>query len=576
MRPLIISALWSIVTFVASPLWGQDVEQVAADLQSKLRDPFTYSGSFGFSLQHYSSSLDVQRAAPFAVTAHANLNLGILGVQTPLSFVYASGGTAFNIRLPSFGFAGMSPRYRDYTLHLGDRSLTLGKYSFSNHSFRGIGGEVNKEKWYTRFFYGRLQRAQISDFNGFERVNPIFRRLGWGGLIGLQPSASSRVEVSIFKGWDDALSIPQLSDSTQAFFAKENVIISLSLEQNIGNRIRLAFNGSNSGISNQGTQGERSVSAFKSYIGLLDVNQSTRWNNAYELTTDYKAGFGTLSLSYERIDPGYRTLGALFFQDDQENITTGITTQLFNRKVALVATGGIQNNNLAGDRAESYQRFVGSLQANTTLSPKVNLNVGFSNFSSVNRQVRILDPSIPQRLTELALTNHNVSAGLRYTVDPQNTLMGQFSWMKNQTITTTEQVLEQSNAVETISLIYNRQWPANNLSMIIQGLYNHFDMIILSQRQMGTTVSFNKSLHQDQVQASVSLGVMQNAQTRENMGKTRGTFIQLRLGANWKVYQNHVMRLEAVLLNNSGASIQNFSESRLQLSYRAQLTPKEN
>ena len=576
MRPLIISALWSIVTLVVSPLWGQDVEQVAADLQSKLRDPFTYTGSLGFSLQHYGTSLDVQRAAPFAGTAHANLNLGILGVHTPLSFVFASGGTAFNIRLPSFGFAGMSPRYRDYTLHLGDRSLTLGKYSFSNHSFRGVGGEVNKEKWYTRFFYGRLQRAQISDFNGFERVNPIFRRFGWGGLIGLQPSESSRVEVSIFKGWDDAHSIPQVSDSSQTSFAKENVIISLALEQNIGNRIRLDFNGSNSGISNPGAQGERSVSAFRSYIRLLDVNQSTRWNNAYELKVDYKAGFGTLNVSYERIDPGYRTLGALFFQDDQENITTGITTQLFKRKVALVATGGIQNNNLAGDRAESYQRFVGSLQANATLSPKVNLNAGFSNFSSVNRQVRILDPSIPQRLTELALTNNNVSAGLRYTLNPKNILMGQFSWMKNQTITTTEQVSEQTNSVETISLIYNRQWPVKNLSMIIQGLFNHFDMTVLSQRQLGTTVSFNKSFREDLLQANLSLGVMQNAQTRENMEKTRGTFMQLRLGANWKVYQDHSMRLEVVLLNNSGASIQNFSESRLQLSYRAQLKPGGN
>lgn len=576
MRPLIISAFWSIVTLVASPLWAQDVEQVAADFQSKLQDPFTYSGSTGFSLQHYSTTLDVQRAVPFSGTAHANLNLGILGVQTPLSFIYASGGTAFNIRLPSFGFAGMSPRYRDYTLHLGDRSLTLGKYSFSNHSFRGVGGEVNKDKWYTRFFYGRLQRAQISDFNGFERVSPIFRRFGWGGLIGLQPSASSRVEVSVFKGWDDALSIPLVSDSLQSFFARENVIISLALEQKISDRIRLAFNGSNSGISNQGTQTERNVSAFKSYIGLLDVNQSTRWKNAYELKADYKAGFGTVNLSYERIDPGYRTLGALFFQDDQENITTGIATQLLRKKVALVATGGLQNNNLAGDRAETYQRFVGSLQANATLSPKVNLNVGFSNFSSVNRQVRILDPSIPQRLTELALTNNNVSAGLRYTLDPQNILMGQFSWMKNQTITTTEQVAEQSNSVETISLIYNRQWPVKNLSMIIQGLYNHFDMTVLSQRQMGTTASFNKSFRQDLVQANLSLGVMQNAQTRENMEKSRGTFMQLRVGANWKVYQDHSMRLEAVFLNNSGASIQNFSESRLQLSYRAQLKPGGN
>ncbi len=576
MRPLIIATLWSIVTLVTNSLRGQDVEQVAADLQSKLQDPFTYSGSFGFSLQQYSTSLDVQRAAPFSGTAHANLNLGILGVQTPLSFIYASGGTAFNIRLPSFGFAGLSPRYRDYTLHLGDRSLSLGRYSFSNHSFRGVGGEVNKEKWYTRFFYGRLQRAQISDFNGYERVNPIFRRFGWGGLVGIQPTASSRFEISIFKGWDDALSIPQVSDSSQTSFAKENVIISLALEQNIGNRLRLAFNGSNSGISNQGTQGERDVSAFRSYIGLLDVNQSTRWNNAYELRADYKADFGTINLSYERIDPGYRTLGALFFQDDQENITTGITTQLFKRKVTLVATGGIQNNNLAGDRAESYQRFVGSLQANAILSQKVHLNMGYSNFSSVNRQVRILDPATPQRLTELALTNSNLSAGLRYTIDPQNIVLGQFSWMSNQTITTSEVVLEQNNSVETISIIYNRQWTTKKLSMNIQGLYNRFDMAILTQRQMGTTVSFRKSFHEDNLQTTLSLGLMQNAQTHENLGKTKGTYIQLRTGANWKIYQDHMMRLEAVLLNNSGASIQNFSESRLQLSYRAQLKPKEN
>lgn len=570
------SYLFIVVVYLLTTgrVLAQDVEQTVQDVRNRFENPLTYNGQLGIQISAYQSDLEIDRSPPVAGMINAGLNIGILGVQTPLNFIYSSGGTAFNVTLPSFGFAGISPSYRGYTLHLGDRSMELGKYSFSNHSFRGVGAEINKNKWYTRGFYGRLQRAQISDFRGFQNVNPLLRRMGWGVLAGYAPSSKSAIEFSLFKGWDNAQSIPlQLIDSSFNIYASENVILSTTINQSLANRVHLKMNYSTSGFTErQDLSNEVRVNSFKRFLGILETNKSSRWNKAIEAGLEMRTGIGQLSLTYEKIDPGYRTLGALFFQDDQENITVGLATQVFENKLSLIANGGLQRNNLANDKADHYRRFIGSVYANFQASEKLSFNLGFSNFSAVNRQIRILDPNNPNTLTELALTNLNLNGGIQWRLTEIHQLAANFSYQNNQTITTSDAILEQMNNVNNVTLLYNNVWKSAGLNSSFQIFYSRFAMPQLEQYQKGIALNVSRNFRNKKLRSTLGLAFNRNEQgnllTRQ---QSSGNLLQAKIGCAWQMSLNQQLQADSIVLSNAGKNINSFFESRFNLRYAINL-----
>lgn len=552
---------------------GQDVEQTITDLRSRLHNPFTYSGSVGMEASLYGTNLETNRAAPFIGSFTAGLNLGIFGVQTPFNFVYSSGGTAFNVRLPSFGFAGLSPSYKGYTLHLGDRSMSLGKYSFSNHSFRGAGGEVRRDKWNARSFYGRLQRARVSDFQGLQNVDPLLKRMGWGALVGYQPRLGSNVDFSLFKAWDDINSIPlNRVDSSYTINGAQNAIFSTRVEQSIGNSVSLELNYSSSGYTERLDLEETKTSFVKSYLGILKTSRSTRWKNAMETKVKMETEIGQLNISFERIDPGYRTMGALFFQDDQQNITGGIATQLFSRKVSLIFNGGVQQNNLNGDKVDQYNRIIASLQSNIALSQKLQLNAGFTNFSSVNRQTRIIDPNTPNLLTELALTNANLTVGISYSFSAYQRWITNFSWQKNQTITTSDQILEQINKIISANSIFTQIWTDRNLTGSAQFYFNQFSMADINQSQKGVTLQVNKALKSKKVNLTSSISYNRNEQNNDIIQQIKkGNLMQGRLGCQFSISDRQRLLANVILFSNRGQNIQSYGEARFNIRYSASI-----
>ncbi len=574
MKPFTPLALIFLTLYVVTMSNAQDVEEAVREFKGRFEDPFAVNGGLAIQCQSYGTNRSVNRSAPFDGTILGSLNISTLGVQTPLSFIFTSGGTAFNVSLPSFGFAGLSPRYRDYTLHLGDRSLTLGKYSFSNHSFRGVGGEVDKQTWYTRFFYGRLQRAQASDFNGFQNVDPLFRRMGYGWLVGAHPNEDGKIEISLFKAWDDPGSLGTFVDTNLILSPAENIILSTFLEQSIFKKFKIRFNFSNSGYTADRTiPSSQDGQTAKSFLGLLEGNGSTRWKNAWETRLLYLTKFGSLEFSFERIDPGYRTMGALFFQDDQENITMGLTTQLFSSIISIVVNGGIQNNNLQNNRSEKYRRWIGTIQTNIRPSKKLTANIGFSNFSSVNRQVRILDPGSPNRLTELALTNANLNVSLQYQISKTDHMLANFTHQKNQTITRDENISDVTNHINNTMIMYRRTWSETKIDVGLQGFLNRLNMPNIKQHQRGISLQLSKPFLKERLKGSMVLSYFNNLQSDLLASPEKaGNLWQLRGKMQYDISKQQHISIDGSMLSNSGSNIDAFNETRLRLNYQINFT----
>jgi hypothetical protein len=72
-------------------------------------------------------------------------------------------------------------------------------------------------------------------------------------------------------------------------------------------------------------------------------------------------------IKYQRVSPGYTSLGAYFVNNDLENITVAPSFNLWNGKVNITANTGLQWNNLDGSKSSSNSRWISLL--NVGISP---------------------------------------------------------------------------------------------------------------------------------------------------------------------------------------------------------------
>src|SRR5690606_4250736 len=105
---------------------------------------------------------------------------------------------------------------------------------------------------------------------------------------------------------------------------------------------------------------------------------SSEYYNAVKGNITYAANAFSTFINYEKVDPGYRTLGAYFFNNDLENITAGGSARLFENKLDLSASVGKQRNNLDDTEVSAMKRTIASVQVTFTPSEHWNINTTYS------------------------------------------------------------------------------------------------------------------------------------------------------------------------------------------------------
>jgi hypothetical protein len=128
------------------------------------------------------------------------------------------------------------------------------------------------------------------------------------------------------------------------------------------------------------------------YHPLIQGNSSSTAQNAYNASVNYRYKIFGIALKYERIDPGYITLGGLFFNNDLENITVAPTIALLNNKVTLALNTGYQRNNLDAKNSTNMRRWVGNASLNAQILKGMTLSANYSNFASFSRRNPAADP----------------------------------------------------------------------------------------------------------------------------------------------------------------------------------------
>ena len=375
-----IAVLVLMVFTLSQPLKGQYIEDFenTEDLLQKsfwkqyfsslwegftdIGDPFTSSGGIGLSMRSYSATGVEDRQDPFFYSLNANLNIRLYKINFPFTLLVSARQTesslpniqeiidAFKDNVESvknrFIRVGASPYYKWIRLHLGHRTMNFSQYTLADLNFYGVGADLTPGKWRLSLMRGRLAKAEPIDLSLAFPNEPVYQRTGWGVKLGYGDEDMS-ADMILFTAADDPNSITIPEDYWDQPTAEENMVFGLNAQKLFFERFRLAGEWALSAYSPNAEDEVGDAKFFPSF--LYKTRTTTERNSALDATLDYEGNAFTVGVQYTRVDPGFNSLGAFFFNRDIENFVGNLDFTLFDGAVFSLLSFGVQKDNLKNE-----------------------------------------------------------------------------------------------------------------------------------------------------------------------------------------------------------------------------------
>jgi hypothetical protein len=388
------ATLFLVLLFCSNKLLAQSVDlEKLSDLKNK---GIRFSGGVTANSIFYTGNGGSIRD-PFTYYLNGTLNANIAGlVDIPVSFNLTNVGSGFDFpTVPSR--IGLHPRYKSITGHLGDVTMSFSPYTLNGYQFRGAGVDFTPTKGKFSFsaMGGRLQKA--TQYDSANQVVPAaYQRYGYGGKIDYTQKYY-KVGVIVFAAKDrnESLLIPDSIDIKP----QQNVTVSWLGSFMPVKDMQLSVEYATSALTRNLQDTTSPVDEKNSYLSfLLKGRNTTSVYSAVKANLNYKYKNSIIGVGYERVDPGYETLGAYFFNNDLENITVNLSQPMFKSKVQLGVNAGFQKDNLDGSKIGSNRRSVYAVNMNYTGAGKFLFTASYSNFTTF-MNIRPLFQTINQPVT---------------------------------------------------------------------------------------------------------------------------------------------------------------------------------
>lgn len=374
-----------VLLFLSGNLTAQNLAKIASD------DAVAVSGGLSFNTIVYAQKgLVVPSREPFTWFASGNLTVSILDVSLPFTYTYSNIGGKFT---QPFNRAALHPTYKWIKTHIGLTSMSFSPYTLTGHLFLGAGAELTPGKWNIQVMGGRLNKEIAYDALE-DNLNQIsFKRYGYGLKVGYENKGIGGA-FTLFKAKDQLQSIPFVPLNS-TINPQDNLVLSLSGKAKISKQWVLEAEYAGSALTqNTNSINELADQDQRWYYGWLNGNETTSFFQAYNASLKYALKFMNVAMKYEHIDPGYKTLGGYFFNNDLENYTLAPSFSFFKKKLNVSANTGFQRNNLDDKQAGTTNRWVGSLNVAYMPNQKLALNGTYSNFSTFTKNRPSTDPFV--------------------------------------------------------------------------------------------------------------------------------------------------------------------------------------
>ncbi len=559
--PIKGSCLLVFILLAGHSIYAQNLDDLAG------KAPVKINGGISASQVFYTANGIDSRRDPYSYFLTGNINFSLYGWSVPFSFALSNQNRSFQQPFNQFG---LHPTYKWATAHVGYASMTFSPYTLSGHIFRGVGAELAPGKFHFSAMYGNLQRAVLWD--SLNNNKAAFKRDGFGMKTGYR-DGNNFAEVSLFHGQDEMNSLPFIPDD-DSLLPEENLVMGLSLGKSLFEKISLTGEIATSAITRDTRAEKGNDETPFSWLGY-NSRLSTSYYKAIKGGANYQAEKYSVGIGYERIDPGYRTHGAYYFNNDLVNYTVNASTSLMDNKLNLNASGGVQHDNLDKTKVSTMNRVVASLNVAYAPSAMLSFSASYSNFQSYTN-IRSQFININQ------LTPYDNLDTLKFTQITQSINLGASYMLKSdankkQFIAANlsvqdaaeHQSQEEQNSgsrfynintsysltLVPVSLTLSLSYNANQNKAPFNELLTH-----------GPGVSVNKSLLQKKLR--LTLGSAFNNTVSE--GRTINQILNIRTNALYVFAKKHNLNLGIVAVNRNtktGTGPQSFTEYTGTLAY---------
>lgn len=384
-------------------------------LDIKQKKLFQVSGGLSATATLYNSN-NMAGRQPLTYQLAGNINLSILElINIPLSLTYNNYGAQYTYPNPPNRLA-LFPSYKWAKAYIGDVSMSFSPYTLSGHLFTGGGIELTPDKWQIMAMCGLMTR-RVAYNPEQPSIPPSFDRLGYGTKLRYNGNQFF-IGATFFAAKDDAAQATFQTDSL-GILPQSNVAASLEFGVNILPQLRLAAQVAGSML----TRDTRTPAVDKTLFDrVLNRRQSSNFYYAVKASLDYTFLKNTLALGYERIAPNYKTLGAYYFNNDYENITISYARPLFQEKVTIALTGGLQRDDLDNTKESTNTKLVGSANITYNASEKLSMALSgstFQGYKNIKSQFDYINQDAPyENLDTLNFTqiSQNVDFNLSWNL----------------------------------------------------------------------------------------------------------------------------------------------------------------
>lgn len=228
--------------------------------------------------------------------------------------------------------------------------------------------------------YGRLNKGiEVDSATGYSQA-ASFTRYGYAAKIGYG-SQKSYFDISFLKAQDDTTSINQLkTDSSKKVLPEANIVGSVVTHFTLSSH--LFFDGDlGLSIYTNNINSSLKFPELENYNLIIPINLSSQKFIAYSAAVGYKQKYFSLKLAYKWVEPGFKSMGAYFFNSDIEQISIVPAFKVFKNRLRFSGNIGLQKDNVRNQKASTTSRTVFSGGLNIDFTKKIGLDIALSNYS---------------------------------------------------------------------------------------------------------------------------------------------------------------------------------------------------
>ncbi|OXA76110.1 hypothetical protein SAMN05444397_101398 [Flavobacterium aquidurense] len=361
-----------LILLITKNAYSQNV-----DLENFYKHDFKVTGGVNANMIFYNSNQQNSRE-PFNYLLSGNLNISAFSFNIPIFYSITNQGNNLGYTAPfDFNRFCIMPKYKWVKAYIGNASMTFSPYTLNGIPFRGVGLELAPRSPFKISLMGGQLLKAVSEENALGGV-PVYERFGYGIKTSFE---KERYKI----GWigfyaKDRESSLAYTGNDNGVTPKENFVNSLLLSTSILKDMTFNVEYALSVVTDD-TRAE-SIKGGGFRDRLFSAKESTAFLNALNVNFDYNIQKTRLGLTYERIDPNYNTLGAMYFNNDLENIALRLSRPFYNENINVSASLGYQRDDLAREKKQNTKRVVGSINMNYKITDQLNFTGSYSNFST--------------------------------------------------------------------------------------------------------------------------------------------------------------------------------------------------